>query len=68
VFDEVFLDHQVAELSKERDAEVEKVWKGYSRRWGPGCVGRLENGRMKLAWERPVRDSGGKTKELQKLR
>jgi hypothetical protein len=62
VFDEAFLDHQVAELYKERDAEVEKVWKGYSRRWGPGCVGRLENGRMKLAWERPARDSGRKTK------
>jgi hypothetical protein len=66
VFGETFLDHQVVELYKERDAEVEKVWKGYSRRWGPGCVGRLENGRMQLAWERPVRDGGGKTKRSQK--
>lgn len=55
VFDEAFLDHQVMELYRERDAEVEKVWKDYSRRWGPGCVGRMENGRMKLAWERPER-------------
>ena len=55
VFDEAFLDHQVIELYRERDAEVEKVWKDYSRRWGPGCVGRMENGRMKLAWERPER-------------
>jgi hypothetical protein len=66
VFGETFLDHQVVELYKERDAEVEKVWKGYSRRWGPGCVGRLENGRMQLAWERPVRDGSGKTKRSQK--
>jgi hypothetical protein len=66
VFNEIILDHQVVELYRERDAEVEKVWKGYSKRWGPGCVGRLENGRMQLAWERPVRESGGKTKRSQK--
>jgi hypothetical protein len=56
VFDEAFLDHQVAELYKQRNVEVENVWRGYSRRWGPGCVGRMENGRMKLAWERPDRE------------
>lgn len=50
VFDEDFLDQQVAELYRERDKEVERVWNGYSKRWGPGCVGRMENGRMKLAW------------------
>jgi hypothetical protein len=55
VFDERFLDLQVAKLYKERDAEVEKIWKGYSRRWGPGCVGRMQNGRMELAWVRPER-------------
>ena len=55
VFDKSFLDHQIMELSKERDTEVDKVWKGFSRRWGPGCVGKMENGRMKLAWERPER-------------
>ena len=53
VFDEAFLDHQVAELYSERDAEVVKAWRGFARKWGPGCVGRMENGRMKLAWERP---------------
>lgn len=55
VFDEAFLDAQVAALHKERDGEVDKVWSGWARRWGPGCVGRTENGRMKLAWERPER-------------
>jgi hypothetical protein len=25
---------------------------GFSRRGGPNCVGRMENGWMKLAWER----------------
>jgi hypothetical protein len=53
VFDEDFLDRQVAELYRERDKEVARVWAGYPKRWGPGCVARMWNGRMVLAWERP---------------
>jgi hypothetical protein len=55
VFNEDFLDRQAAELYRERDREVSHVWAGYSKRWGPGCVGRMWNGRMVLAWERPER-------------
>ena len=66
VFDKSFLDHQIAELYKSRDEEVAKVWKGFARKWGPGCVGKMDNGRMKLAWERPERVEKEKTKEKTK--
>ena len=48
-------ERQVSDLIKERDRKVDRAWKGYSRRWGIGLVGRKDDGKMKLAWERPER-------------
>jgi hypothetical protein len=43
-------------LVDRREVEVKAVWKGFSKRWGPGTLGvqeGLEGGRMDVNWERP---------------
>ena len=55
VWDDDFLSEQKAASLKTRDEGVREVWKGYTRRWGIGCVGKEADGRMKLAWERPAK-------------
>lgn len=44
------------ELVAKREADVQIVWRGFSKRWGPGAVGvqpGVNGGRMNLKWERP---------------
>lgn len=55
------IDKIVAEtedLVDRREADVHRVWKGFSRRWGPGTVEvqpGILGGRMNVQWERPER-------------
>ena len=58
VWDEEFLKGQVEQAGRDGDEALKKVWKGYTSRWGIGCIGWGEDGRMKLAWERPEKDKG----------
>jgi hypothetical protein len=47
---------ETEDLVDRREADVQRVWKGFSRRWGPGAVGvqaGMNGGRMNVQWERP---------------
>ena len=62
VWEEGFLKGEIEKAGVEGDEALAKVWKGYTSRWGIGCIGWGSDGRMRLAWERPERgqkDEGG---------
>lgn len=46
---------ETEDLVAGREADVQVVWKGFSKRWGPGTVGvqpGVNGGRMNVKWER----------------
>lgn len=57
--DEDCIDKIVSEtddLVGKREADVKSIWKGFSRRWGPGTVSiqpGVNGGRVDVKWERP---------------
>lgn len=46
------LDGQVMDLYARRNTEVKDAWKGYTQRWGIGCIEQDWDGRMILGWIR----------------
>jgi hypothetical protein len=47
---------ETEDLVAKREADVQVIWKGFSKRWGPGTVGvqpGVNGGRMNVKWERP---------------
>jgi len=55
------LESQIEKLTTDRDRHVKRIWKGYTKRWGPGTIG-IHHG-LALGEERVARADTSQTSQ-----